>query len=435
MARTPRAIALLHDTDKKFVAKETFDTVRFVRGTLKFILALSAVGSAAYGAYQAYRTSVASKRQTQSRSEEKPKNERSFFQAMIEANREALKGHSLGNSSPLLDMLRGLDARRSSLDGGYKPGPGDKPISPGSMRAAFGSGNSNLPAGKADAAWAMAYLTAPAKAAPAAAPQQSASVKSDSAPTPPQSASRATRSSEPQPTPARPKSGFTEASPAAPAPAGKPSAAGFSQVNTAVKAPPRLSQDDLDFVTSATSAGEKDFQSLAHAQSVTEEFVKRFPQSSEATNLKDRVQAAQGKHAQALAERSTLKADTPTAAVMFSEDSLAELRACVAKVPQLDRLAMVTRPVKIAPNRLAFLVSAKVTRDPRLPIAAREGFLETARLQLASGLGPCLMPLFALGSVALAATDGDDNDLTIRRINETEGALVYAGPAKAALNR
>lgn len=436
MATTPRGIALLHDNDKKFVAKEPFDTVRFVRNTAKFILAISAVGSAAYGAYQAYGNAGGPKRQTQSHSAENPKNERSFFQAMIEANREALKGHSLGDSSPLLDMLRGLEARRSALDSSYKPGPGDKPISPGSMRALFDGNNANLPSGKADAAWAMAYLTAPAKAAPppapSAAPQPAVTAKTEIAATVAQPATRPARPTESQPAPVRPKSGFTETGHVSATPAGKPAAAGFSQVNTAVKPPAKPNQDDLEFATAAASAGEKDFQSLAHAQAVTEEFAKRYPQSAEAAQLKNKVQAAQAKHAQALAERSTLKVDTPTAPVMFSEDSLAELKACAAKVPHLDRLAMVTRPVTIAQNRLAFLVAVKVTRDPRTPVSAREGFLDQTRVQMASALGPCLMPLFALGSIALAATDGDDTDVTIQRINETEGSIVYQRPAKAA---
>lgn len=188
-------------------AREPRDVGHTIRELLKFSLAISAVGSAAYGAYQAFLQTEKPRSSTVAARQEERRPAKSFFEVLIEADREALKNHEPVGRSPFFSELRG-----TLLPGGAE---GSTAASRQSLRSTFGN---STQAGRPGAnAWKLAFLSEPAARAPVPAanatpPAPKAQASSAVAAGPAASSPAAPAS------PARPQQGFAEARRAAPPP-------------------------------------------------------------------------------------------------------------------------------------------------------------------------------------------------------------------------
>lgn len=409
------------------------------REFIKFSLAVSAVGSAAFGAYQALQQPEPPRRAAEVRREEVSGPQKSFFQALIEADREALSKRAEKESAAMQPRWKGFEGFAQSSEPARLVGPPDKGSTPrDSLRAHFTLGDPQVAPTAAQGGWDMAFLsssipkrqtaaaTPPSVGSAAPRPSQPAGVQQRTVPQP----------SPPQVAPAPQMRGPTAAVPAsdvrnppqaasAPKPVPpKPAAGGFREVHAGqLQQPTPVSRDDLEFAAAVVAAAERDFDYLPRAQAVVAEFSRRYPQAPEVSQLRSRQAAVRQRHAVAMAERSTASPDTRVAPVLFEPDARASMVACLSKIEELQRLSAVNRPVSSTQDRLAFLVAATVT--PSGGLQGREQHLEETRQRIAPALGACLSPLFAKGTVALALTDGQDTDITRQRIDGTDGATIF----------
>jgi hypothetical protein len=408
---------------------------RRLREFLKFSLAIAAVGSTAYGVHQAIQQPEPARRSPEVRREEPAKAQRSFFQALIEADRDALKSLSVDAPNARSAAWKGFESFGRGVDPA-KTGTAGDASGGSSLRAFFTTGNPAAGQTGPHGGWDLAFVSAgianrkmqpPAPARPSP-PEASAPRPAATAPAPvPQDASHIPAQSAPFRSPSaavesvRPQAAVTDNAPAPPT--AKP-VTGFREVHAGqVKATPAVPRDDLDFVTLVLAAAERDFDYLPRAQAVVAEFARRFPQAPEANQFRTRHAAIRGRHAATVTERSTLTADTRVAPVLFEPEAKEAVVACLAPISELQKLSAVTRPVSSAQDRLAFLVAATVAPTGA---ALRETYLEEMRQKIAAALGACLSPLFGKGTVALSLTDGQDSDLTRQRIDGTEGATIFA---------
>jgi len=405
---------------------------RRLRELLKFSLALTAVGSTAYGVLQAIQQPEPPRRSPEVRREEPAKTERSFFQALIEADRSALKGLSADAPKTPFAGWKGFEAFGKGVDPAKIAG-GDP--SGSSLRDFFTTGHSAIGPTGSQTGWDLAFVAAgianrrlqppapalpapPEVTAPRPTPIAPASLQQDALHNPAQSASFRSPSATAESV--RPQAATTDR---AQVPPPKPATGGFREVHAGqAKAAPPAPRDDVDFVAMVLAAAERDFDYLPRAQAVVAEFARRFPQAPEAGQFRARHGAIRGRHAAAVTERSTLTADTRVAPVLFEPEAKEAVVACLAQISELQRFSAVTRPVSSAQDRLAFLVAATVSPTGA---AIRETYLEEMRQKTAPALGACLSPLFGKGTVALSLTDGQDSDLTRQRIDGTEGATIF----------
>ncbi len=427
-------------------AKQSASAGHRFREFIKFSIAISAVGSAAFGAYQALQQPEPARRSPEVRREAPAGTQRTFFQALIEADRDALKGHSLGGSSPPLARWKGFERFGKGGEAG-KPGqPAGGSGEGGSLRDHFASENAPADSKAASGGWDLAFVSSgvakrqQSQSAPAqpATPRPASSPSANPPPRPAQQDQNANLQRA-DAAPARPAAAGNQggaqrpAQKPAPAPvlaSPKPGNSGFKEVHAGQMKPVApVPRDDYEFAASVVAAAERDIDYLPRAQAVVAEFSRRHPHATETNQLRTRQAAIRTRHAAAVTERSTLTSETRIAPVLFEPEARERLAACLSRVGELQRISAVNRPVSSNEDRLAFLVAATVAPAGTQP---REQYLEGVRQRIAPALGACLAPLFAKGTVALALTDGLDSDITRRRIDGEEGATIFQRDSAAA---
>ena len=414
------------------VFTQPVDTAHRIRGFLKFALAIAAVGSAAFGFFQTFAPSRSTEVANAPRRDERTGRERSYFQALIEADRKQLEARRDAESKSAVNLWVDI---RPPVSGAQIPGEGEARDQTG-LRASFTQGDPlrsqtnksgwnvafvpvAAPAGKVAAAPVPARPPSELRTSPAA---QAPGVQMQPAPEP----AKPSVAGSPQ---SQPRSGFAEARRVAPAvQTNGPAAAtgGFVQVNGTGQRPgARAERDDLEFLEQVTKAAERDFAYLQRAQLVLDEFNRRFPHMAEVVPIQRRVAHASAVHAATMHERTTLKADTPLAAVLMHEEPLASLRACLSGIPELAKLSAVTRPVLNMPGRLAFFVSARLTGDGASDASSKDLEAAARRARVTTTLSVCLEPMLKQGSVALMLGAKEEDPLAQARIEDTPEALLY----------